>query len=137
MDASPLTRQLAATLPMEHIVHASGRRKNVCATFVVVALGVPTTRFKYAETITDVVRILRRRAGYAIRSRLSKLGKNRDMVAARSWIRSHANPGDRFIVRVPEHVLLLDWRGNIIVDTAPIPEYHDARAVTHFYLVTR
>ena len=61
-----------------------------------------------------------RRNGFAVRSRLSKVGKNKTVGAIRKKLASLDEPQVKgFVVRVDGHVLVLDRGGNTIVDTAP------------------
>jgi hypothetical protein len=64
-----------------------------------------------------------RRAGYSVRSRLSKLAKSEQTVgAARNKLKQIADNEPciiAFIMRVKGHVLVIDTNGKTVIDTAP------------------
>ena len=114
------------TILKDHITHASGRQKSVCVTAVMTALGIDESKFQYTGTVGDKVkcRILNRN-GYSCRSRLSKLGgKYKHMTVGKARKRLAALNEDCFymisvIYGGAGHLILLDSKGNTVVDTDP------------------
>lgn len=104
-----------------------------CNRAVLDAFGISKETYKYAQTITDVVRLLRKQ-GISVRSRKSAAGK---AVASVGRLRAIIASGKLgvgfFAVRVPGHVILLDTEGYTVVDTNP--RKRDRRKVTHVYLI--
>ena len=78
-----------------------------------------------------------RRAGFAVRSRASKLSKSEKTVgAARKKIATIAAQEPdviAFVARVPGHVLVLNREGRTVVDTAP--RKNDRRKLLGLYAV--
>ena len=103
--------------------------KNICALAVAEKLNVQKT-VHYLHTINDLVRAARNK--YKVRSRKSTF-RAKTVGALRKEI--HKVDCDYIIVRVDNHVLLLDKQGNTIVDTAP--RKRDKRKITHVFGVWR
>lgn len=112
----------------DHIKHKSGEVKTVCVTACLTALGVPLDGFHYTGSVSDNRReSILRRHGYAVRSRMSKLGKNPTTGTARKAIREKMDDpkGTMYLVIVYSrsgawsHAILLDQDGNTVVDTDP------------------
>ena len=93
-----------------------------CASAVLAYFGVRGTTWN-ERTKTNVWENTMRRAGFSVRSRFSQLTKKETTVArARAKIASMAAQDVTilaFVVRVPQHVLVVDRAGNTIVDTDP------------------
>jgi len=113
------------TLLKGHITHKSGRQKTVCVTACLTALGVNVNDFHYTGGIGDSTRenILRKH-GYAVRSRMSLMGKNPTMGKVRKAIQKlKDSQSTKYLVivygRGYSHAILLNRSGNTIVDTAP------------------
>jgi len=117
----------------DHIEYANGKAKTVCVTTVLVALGVPFDGFKYTwNGKKNIWPEILRRAGYAVRSRASRLprvctvGKSRAIIAAMDDA-----PGTMYAVTVRtvagSHLMLLNDKGQTVVDTAP--RHRDARRI--------
>ena len=109
----------------DHIIHKSGKKKSVCVTAVLTALGVPLKSFHYTGKIGDGKRsAILNRNGFACRSRLSKIGKNTSVGQARKKI-TKLNEGAsvNYMVVVSygrsAHLMLLDNEGKTLVDTDP------------------
>ena len=101
----------------EVVTHASGRMKTVCTSAVLAALGISPDTYHYCQNRTDMERIMRR-AGWSVRSRLSKVGKGRSIGQARKRIAALGEDG-YYYVSIPGHAMLLDSKGRTVVDTAP------------------
>lgn len=101
----------------EHVTHESGRRKTVCTSAVLAHFGISPSKYRYCENRKDMERILRRN-GWAVRSRLSKVGKGCSVGQARARI-AKLGEGGYYYVSVPGHAMLLDSNGQTVVDTAP------------------
>lgn len=113
----------------KHIHYAKGS-KTVCSSHVLAYFGIDCSTYHYSGYINQISCVLRRN-GWACRSRNSRIGcsfgnmdsgKNptmgevRKAIKARKW----GDPARTcYAVCVPGHILLLDWNGNTIVDTAP------------------
>jgi hypothetical protein len=109
----------------DHITHKSGKRKTVCVSAVLTALGVPLNSFHYTGKIGDGKRsAILNRNGFACRSRLSKVGKNTSIGQARKKI-TKLNEGSnvKYMIVVSygrsAHLMLLDHEGKTLVDTDP------------------
>lgn len=87
--------------------------------------------YRYSQTLTDVVNLLRRN-GYAVRSRKSAC-KGATVGKVRGMIRKISKKGGKFLVFVDRHVLLLNSTGKTIVDTDP--RVRDARKIIAIYEV--
>lgn len=110
--------------------------KTPCVCACLECFDVYKDQFRYAHTMADVVRILRRR-GLTVRSRTSffkGLSVGRVRARSRSLIgRGVLGPEDVLLVGVPSHVLLLDAWGSTIVDTDP--RKRDRRPTTQVYKI--
>lgn len=107
--------------------------KTRCTTACIESFGIPTDNLKYVQCVLDVVRVLRQN-GYSVRSRASKV-EGLTVGKLRNIIKSRKLGIGVFLIRVPGHVLLLDYNGKTITDTDP--RQRDKRKITHAYLVTR
>jgi hypothetical protein len=79
-----------------------------------------------------------RRNGYSVRSRMSKIGKGKRAGGIRKKLAEIANNEPNilaFVVRVKQHVLLVDRQGNTIVDTDP--RQRDRRPVLGLVAIMR
>lgn len=97
--------------------------KTVCTSHVLAAFGICSSTYHYSGQFAQRAAILRRN-GYAVRSRMSRLGKRKTVGAARSIIPFMGDPpGSRYeLVLVygdSRHAILLDQQGKTIVDTDP------------------
>ncbi len=107
----------------DHIYYKSGKAKTVCVTAVLTALGVPFDSFQVTGSVQkpNSLAILRK-AGFAVRSRKSKMPKKATIGACRKAI-SKLNESAFYVVTVWGsnycHLMLLDSNGQTIVDTAP------------------
>ncbi len=107
--------------------------RTVCTGAVLELFGIEKESYRFAQTVQDVVRLLRKR-GISVRSRKSAAGKATASVGQlRAAIKSGKLGTGFFLVRVPSHAMLLDANGRTVVDTAP--RARDRRRVTHVYLV--
>ena len=103
------------------------RAQNLCALSVAKYLGV-NGLVTYLHTMPDLVRATRK--AYTVRSRKSSVRAN-TVGKARKTL---ANlDGRYYMVRVKDHVLLLDTNGNTLIDTDP--RKRDKRKITHLYAV--
>ena len=92
-----------------------------CASSVLDFFGVRGVTWN-DRTKTNVWDNTLRRAGFSVRSRTSKMGKNPTVGGSREKIRKIAeNEPDivAFVARIQGHVLIIDRNGDTIVDTAP------------------
>ena len=117
--------QVSFTKLKGHITHKSGKQKTICVTACLTALGVDVKDFHYTGSMNDSKRenILRRK-GYAVRSRMSKMGKNPTMGKVRKAIlKLKDSQSTKYLVivygRGYSHAILLNRSGNTIIDTAP------------------
>lgn len=107
----------------DHIWHKSGKAKTVCVTACLTALGVPVNAFQVTGTLAkpNYLPILNK-AGYCVRSRMSKMPKNKTIGACRKAI-SKLNEEALYFVIVRGngycHAMLLNNDGLTIVDTDP------------------
>jgi len=119
--------------------------QNVCVQAVAHMLGRADQNVRYLHTLEDLVRAVRL-TGFKVRSRKSKLNKNSSVGAARKVIQKLAKKENEkfpfivlqpvaYIVRIEDHVLLLDNDGKTICDTAP--RKADLRKIDSFYAVYR
>lgn len=101
----------------EVVVHESGRQKTICTSAVLAFFGIGAAHYHYCQNRKDMERILRRK-GWSVRSRLSKVGKGCTVGKARERI-AKLGEGGHYYVSVPGHAMLLDSKGQTVVDTAP------------------
>jgi len=106
---SPAQRKRA----MRYSNNKANPAKNNCALAVATKLGAECAT-DYLHTLGDLLE-----ATKAVGWRLRPLGTKRTVGAAREQLANYADEhGVRYyIVRTPQHVLLLDRRGKTIVDT--------------------
>ena len=110
----------------EHVYYnnKTGKAKTVCSSHVLAYLDIPPSAYHYSNTLETIAGVLRRAGGFAVRSRDSACkAKTRPTVGAvRKCIRSgkmNDPKGTHYAVAVDGHILLLDDKGNTVVDTAP------------------
>jgi hypothetical protein len=103
-----------------HIFRKSGSCKTVCVSSVLHAIGIAVTSYHSTSTPKNMnnYECIIRNHGYALRSRKSHMREAKTVGAIRSKIRALKDPeGTRYLVRLKDHVLLLDSAGKTIVDT--------------------
>lgn len=118
-----------------HIVREKSR-KTVCVTACLTHLGIPFDAFRVTSTSRNIHAWegVVRRNGFAMRSRLSSVGKNPTVGNIRTKLSKLEDPqGTRYLVRVRGYLLMLDINGKTIVDTAP--RKRDARRVLRVWAV--
>lgn len=127
------------TILSNHITHRSGERKTVCVTAVLTSLGISVGSFQYTGSIGDNRRnAILNRHGFACRSRISRIGKNTTMGKARAKV-AKLNEGSHVKYMVclqygtSAHLILLDSKGETIVDTDP--RVRDSRRVVAIHAV--
>jgi hypothetical protein len=94
--------------------------KTPCASAVLSYFGASGATYNN-RTHKNVWNNTLRRAGFGVRSRMSKLGKAQSVGAARSVIKKISKSDPQiiaFICRVNGHVMVIDRDGQTIVDTA-------------------
>jgi hypothetical protein len=97
----------------------AGGSKTVCTSWVLAALGIDKARYHYSGK-PDQIKSVLRRAGYAVRSRLSRLPRGCSVGRSRSRISTWDDPtGVSYVVWVSGHLLMLDSSGATAVDTSP------------------
>ena len=85
--------------------------KTPCSCAVLPSLGIYSTQYRYAQTINDTVRIIRNK-GFYCHSRASQYK------GTVSQIRSKVcKEQGLYLIWVQGHVMMIDYRGNVIVDT--------------------
>lgn len=110
--------------------------KTVCVTAALTAIGIPVNAFQVTSTQKNVTAYegVIRRNGYALRSRLSSVGKRPTVGGIRSKLAKLDDPvGTLYLVMVRGHVLLLDKKGKTVVDTDP--RKVDKRSVLRIHAV--
>jgi hypothetical protein len=124
-----------------HIKFSSGRMKTVCTTAVLAHFGIDAKNFHYSDSHGDVKRHLNAH-GWRHSSRLSavgvrgttpftkypSVGKVRQLIA-----KLDDGPGAMYYVGVKGHAMLLDNKGQTVVDTAP--RRVDRRKIVHISVV--
>jgi hypothetical protein len=100
--------------------------KNICVLACAKFLKVDEN-VRYFHYLKDLVRAAR--MNYTVRSRKSTLA-TATVGGSRKLIKSKGD-AKFYIVRIHRHVLLLDSKGNTIVDTDP--RKRDCRKLTHIY----
>jgi hypothetical protein len=107
--------------------------KSICASAVSDWFGVTNVQ-RYMSTISDLVKAVR--TEYTVRSRGS-LVKYKTIGAARSILEKNTKNKDLgaigYIIRVANHVILLNRFGQTLIDTDP--RKRDRRTITHCYIV--
>lgn len=106
--------------------------KTVCTSAVLTFFGVDRSTYRFAQTITDAMNILRRN-GFSVRSRKSLAGKNCSIGKFRDKVRSGKIEGKNFLIRVDGHAMVVNGNGETVVDTDP--RKRDRRKITHVYRV--
>jgi len=110
--------------------------KNICTSSITGFFNC-THLVRYLHRHTDVVRALRI-GGYQVRSRSSQV-KNRTIGRARARFADitlrEGKPTMGYLVRIQGHVLLLDCKGNTIVDTDS--RVRDKRKILNAYKITQ
>ena len=103
--------------------------KTPCASAALAYFGVTGTTWNQ-RTGKNVWPDTLRRAGYSVRSRMSKMPKGATVGKCRAKLAQIAQDEPQikgFVVRVQSHVLVVDRSGRTVVDTAP--RKRDARKV--------
>jgi hypothetical protein len=103
-----------------HIFRESGSAKTVCVSSVLHALGIPVNSYHSTSTLKNInaYESIIRRNGYALRSRNSHMRPANTVGSIRKKIRELTDPENAmYLVRLKDHVLLLDRTGKTIVDT--------------------
>lgn len=122
-----------------HITHKSGKRKTVCVTACLTALGVPVNGFHVTGS-TDKANWLKvlNRHGFSTRSRKSKLGKATTIGSARNAIKRMGEDALYLVIVWGAgycHAMVLDNAGKTIVDTAP--RKRDQRKIFSIHAVAK
>jgi len=110
--------------------------KTPCATSVLEFFGVYGGTTWNARTRKNVWPDTLRRNGWAVRSRLSKLGKRPTVGNSRAKLRAIAKAEPQikaFVVRVPGHVMIISRNGTTLKDTAP--RRRDSRRIVGVFAV--
>jgi hypothetical protein len=114
------------TILNEHINTKGGNFKGVCVSACLSYLGIQPHEYKYTSSRKTIglatINAIMRRFGWAVRSRKSTLLKGTKTVGSvRREIASYEDysPDTVYLVHVSGHVLLLNAKGETIVDTAP------------------
>jgi hypothetical protein len=105
-----------------HIYRNTGSAKTVCATTVLCALGISIEKFHSTSTKKNIdnYESVIRRHGFALRSRKSKIKSTSSVGSIRTKLNQFGDPQNTvYLVRLKNHVLLLDSNGKTIVDTDP------------------
>lgn len=117
----------------QELSYCADPNKSVCASAVSDWFGVTNVQ-RYMSTIGDLVKAVR--TEYTVRSRGS-LVKYKTIGAARTILENNTKKKDpgaiAYIVRVPNHVILLNRFGQTLIDTDP--RKRDRRLITHCYIV--
>lgn len=103
-----------------HIFRKSGSCKTVCVSSVLHAIGIPVSSYHSTSTprnLNSYENVIRRN-GFALRSRSSRIGKTATVGSIRTKIQGFDDPsGTVYLVRLKDHVLLMDSQGKTLVDT--------------------
>lgn len=106
----------------DHIKRPSGSWKTICVSSVLHALGIPVSSYHSTTTKKNLnnYETIIRRNGYALRSRKSHIKKPSTVGSIRKKIKNLQDPLNTvYLIRLRNHVLLLDQNGDTIVDTDP------------------
>jgi hypothetical protein len=124
-------------MPLDnHIITSAGHKKTICVSAMLEHFGVPADRYRHTYNATTGQNVwdgILRRAGYAVRSRMSQMPKSPTVgVCRKSVSKIKGDPkGVRYVMRVASgrnsHVIVVDNEGKTLVDTAP--RKRDRRAV--------
>ena len=106
-----------------HVTTQGGNFKGVCVSALLAYFGIQPNQYKYTwskKTGNNYTAILRR-FGFAVRSRKSVFKKYKTVGAIRKGIAQYQDYKENvnYVIEVEEHVLLLNSKGETIVDTAP------------------
>ena len=125
----------AGAVKGDHVKHDSGRMKTICTSNVLAFFGIASDSYHYADSNSDMKRILRKN-GWSVRSRMSALcGKKKITIGGLRKKIADLGESGAFYVSVPGHAMLLDSMGRTIIDTAP--RKRDRRQVVSVSKVTR
>lgn len=116
----------------QHIIRKSGSWKTVCVSTVLNAIGITLDAYHSTSTVKNVnaYENVIRRHGYALRSRKSYMGTCETVGSIRDKIKKLNDPvGTVYLIRLKDHVLLLNSNGETIVDTDK--RVRDKRKVIH------
>jgi len=125
-----------------HITHDSGKRKTVCVTACLTALGVPVDGFSVTGTLgsTNYLNILNRH-GFSTRSRKSKMPKSLTMGKCRKAV-AKLNEDALYLVILWDgkrtgycHAIVVNNQGKTVVDTDP--RKRDQRKVHSIHAITK
>ena len=86
--------------------------KTVCTGAVLRYLGIYSTEYRYAQTISDTVRIIRNK-GYYCHSRKSKYKGTVSQIKLKVY-----KERGLYLVWIKGHVLLINFEGYTIIDTS-------------------
>ena len=86
--------------------------KTSCNGAVLRYLGIYSTDYRYAQTISDTIRIIRGK-GYYCHSRKSQYKGTVNQIRSKVY-----KEVGLYLIWVQGHVLMIDYRGNTIVDTS-------------------
>lgn len=122
-----------------HIVHISGKKKTVCVTACLTALGVPFDGFQVTGSLrkANYLQILNK-FGFSARSRKSRMPKSLTIGVCRKAISKLTEDAVYLVVVSGSgycHAMLLDSFGGTIVDTDP--RKRDKRKVHSIHAVTK
>lgn len=124
---------------MEVITQKSGNSKEVCVGRVLEYVGIPQTSYKFTynvRTKKNVWKGILNRHGICYRSVRSKFKKGRISVAHIKRLASLVLDETLFIVQVKGHILLINGKGFVKVDT-DYREKNDCRPVLGIYELSR
>ena len=127
------------TILKAHIVHESGKMKSVCVTACLTAIGVPFDGYSVTGNLkkANYLKVLNRH-GFSTRSRKSKMPKSLTIGACRKAIEKLGEDALYFVVLNGNgycHAILVDNKGNTVVDTSP--RKRDKRKVHSIHAVTK
>lgn len=124
---------------MEVITQKSGNIKTYCVGRVLEYVGIPQSSYKFtwnARTKKNVWKGILNRNGFCYRSVRSKFKKGRISVAHVKRLASSVLDKTLFIVQVKGHILLINGKGLVKVDTDH-REKNDYRPVLGIYELSR
>ena len=124
---------------MEVIEQKSGNLKTICVGRVLERLGIPQSSYKFTwneRTKKNVWKGILNRKGFSYRSVRSKFKKGRISVAHVRRLASSVLDETLFIIQVKGHVLMINGKGRVIVDT-DYREKRDCREVLGIYELSR
>jgi hypothetical protein len=116
----------------------SENQATVCVSAVLAHLGIPESAYRWtwnARTRSNVYEGVVRRHGYGVRSRKSRIPRGASVGGARKAIAAIKGdpPGTMYAVEVAGHLLLLNGKGETVIDTDP--RKRDHRKVRKLYAI--